>query len=288
MTTTLREAFLKKYNLPKIPGFFEVANGCTFDWENITKARLSAFVDYMQERVTTSSCKTYCAYLKSVLNLYSDQVDLPKGWDKVLSVKSDPSEHVFLDEEEIMRIIKYRPETITEAVVQQQFVISALVGTRHSDAQKLTNENITGDKICYISQKTRIKAVVPLSPVIRTLLETGVLYEDYPFLFAFAFKSSVSDTTFNDVLRRIAKRCRIDRPCKVYVCGGYVTKLKYELLASHAGRRSFATCLYMRCHDLYMVSRLCGHSDVNMTIRYLCVPIDDVQEEVLQYFYQFT
>lgn len=285
--TTLSEAFLQKYNLPKIPQFFEAANGCTFDWDNITKARLSAFVDYLQQHVTTSSCKTYCAYLKSVLNLYSDQVDLPKGWDKTLSVKSDPSEHVFLSESEIDKIIKYRPDTITESIVQQQFVISALVGARHSDAQKLTNENISGDKICYISQKTRIKAVVPLSPIIRTLLEKGVLYDDYNPRFTFAFKSSVSDTTFNETLRRIAKLCDIVQPCKVYVSGGYVTKPKYELLASHAGRRSFATCLYMRCHDLYMVSRLCGHSDVNMTIRYLCVPIDDVQQEVLDYFQQF-
>lgn len=284
---SLREAFLQKYNLPKIPQFFEVANGCTFDWENITKARLSAFVDYLQEHVTSSSSKTYCAYLKSVLNLYSDQIELPKGWDKLLSVKSDPSEHVFLSEFEIGQIIRYRPDTMVEAIVQQQFVISALVGTRHSDAQKLTNENISGDKICYISQKTRIKAVVPLSPIIRTLLETGVLYDDYNEKFAFAFKSSVSDTTFNETLRRIAKLCDIEQPCKVYVCGGYVTKPKYELLASHAGRRSFATCLYMRCHDLYLVSRLCGHSDVNMTIRYLCVPIDDVQQEVLDYFQQF-
>ena len=284
---TLREAFLKKYNLPKIPQFFEIANGCTFDWENITKARLSAFVDYLQAHVTTSSSKTYCAYLKSVLNLYSDQIQLPKGFDKVLSVKSDPSEHVFLNEFEIFKIIRYKPDTMAEAIVQQQFVISALVGARHSDAQLLTNENIAENMICYISKKTRIKATVPLSPVIRKLLETGILYDGYNEKFAFAFKSNVSDTTFNETLRRIAMLCDIDEPCKVYVCGGYIKKKKYELLASHAGRRSFATCLYMRCHDLYLVSRMCGHSDVNMTIRYLCVPLDDIQQEVLQFFEQF-
>ena len=46
------------------------------------KVRLQAFVDYMEERLAPNSVRQYAAKLKAVLNLYNEEVELPKDYNK--------------------------------------------------------------------------------------------------------------------------------------------------------------------------------------------------------------
>ena len=52
------------------------------------KVRLQTFVDYMEERLAPNSVRQY-AKLKAVLNLYNEEVELPKDYNKILSVKCE-------------------------------------------------------------------------------------------------------------------------------------------------------------------------------------------------------
>ena len=75
----LRIAFLAKY--PKyeiILNMYSRANDCPATWENLSKVRLQTFVDYMEERLAPNSVRQYAAKLKAVLNLYNEEVELPK------------------------------------------------------------------------------------------------------------------------------------------------------------------------------------------------------------------
>ena len=56
----LRTAFLVKY--PKyeiILNMYSKANDCPATWENLSKVRLQAFVDYMEERLAPNSVRQY-------------------------------------------------------------------------------------------------------------------------------------------------------------------------------------------------------------------------------------
>ena len=101
---TLKEAFNSKYPSysDRILGVYEKING-EATWENITKPGLSKFVARLQNQVAKSSARTYCAMFKAVLNLYSEEVDLPKGYDDILTLKKDVSQNVFLDDSEIQK-----------------------------------------------------------------------------------------------------------------------------------------------------------------------------------------
>ena len=102
----LYEVFLSKY--PKNARICEMwmeATNTDFTFANMSKPNFAVFVNYLQSHVARSSARTYVAMVKSVLNLYSENLDLQKGWDKVLSVKADESQQVYLSEEEIKRII---------------------------------------------------------------------------------------------------------------------------------------------------------------------------------------
>ena len=81
--------------------------------ENLSKVRLQAFVDYMEERLAPNSVRQYAAKLKAVLNLYNEEVELPKDYNKILSVKNVRSTNVWLTDEELERIITYVPRMPT-------------------------------------------------------------------------------------------------------------------------------------------------------------------------------
>lgn len=288
---SIQQAFLTKYpKYSKVLTMWENANGTMPEWGNVTKASLSNFVSYLGENIAQSSTKTYCAMLKSVINTYSDQVDLPRGWEKVLSVKSDVSQAVYLTEEEIQRIIDYSPDTLTEAIVQQQFIVAALTGARHSDAVTFSDKNVINNSLVYVSQKTHIKAEVPLSPIVADILDLNTEGRSYRFSqskYAGAHKKTVSDPTFNTTIRHICYMCDIDEPIRIYRHGKFTEGRKCDYVSSHTARRSAATLLYLRCHDIYMVSKIMGHASTSQTETYICVGLEGANDAVFEYFAMF-
>lgn len=277
---TLRDVFISKY--PKyeiILKRFEEANGCKCTWGSINKPNLARFSAKLQTDCARKSAKTYSQMFKSVLNLYSDIVDLPKGWENALSVKNDVSQNVYLTESEIKAICDYVPESETEYYVKNSFLLGALTGARHSDYKNFTLSNIQDGFLVYLSQKTHIEARIPISPVIMRILEEKDSNK--------VFNRELSDVCFNATLRSICKKVGINEKRNLYKGGRYRLAEKWEFVASHSGRRSFATNLYLRNADLYQISRLMGHSSVKQTEGYICCGLKDLNPEVMGYFNNF-
>lgn len=284
--TLLFNALTEKYpKNGKIAEKWVLATGTPFRWESLTKANLSKFSLWLCDDMAQSSARQYCAKLKAVIERYTDEVEMPKDWRRCLTVKDDESQHTYLTEDEIKRIIDYAPENMTEAIVQQQFILGCLTGARHSDYSRFTPSNVNDQgNLVYVSQKTHIKAELPLAPVAREILfgHFGKMAAYYG-----AYRGKVSDTTFNETIRRICYLCDIDQPLQLYRNGDFWTGKKYEAVSSHTARRSFATCLYLRCRDLYLVSRLCGHSNTSMTERYISCGMENMTEQAMNYFKEF-
>lgn len=268
----LRIAFLAKY--PKyeiILNMYSRANDCPATWENLSKVRLQTFVDYMEERLAPNSVRQYAAKLKAVLNLYNEEVELPKDYNKILSVKNVRSTNVWLTDEELERIITYAPKNTNEQLVRTQFLIGAFTGCRHSDYTRLNNRNIVGGMISYVSLKTKTHATVPLKPIVKELLT------NLP-------KEEVSDPTFNNNIRNICRKAGITEAVKVFKAGKELEGEKWEFVSSHTARRSFATNLYLRGADLYSISQMMGHASVEMTQNYLCCGLREQSAQVMEYF----
>ena len=274
----LIQAFHNKYpKYDKILKDFEKANGLEIaNWSDITKLSLSRFVDYLEDNYAQSSVKTYCAMFKAVLSLYSDEVELPKDYAKILSVKGCVSEGIWLNDEEIERVIRYEPKSPIERLVRNQFVLEATVGARHSDIIKMTKENIVGDSIVYVSQKTKIKATIPLSPVAARFLD------DMEFV-----TKTVCPNTFNTYIKQICRKCGINQKVKLFRHGVDMKGEKWEFATSHVGRKSFACNLYNRGVDILSISKMMGHSDISITAsRYIICP-PRLSDKALEYFKQF-
>ena len=278
--TTLKEAFAAKYpKYAKVLAMFEEANGCPATWENLTKPKLARFVAFMGERLARTSVRTYCAMLKSVMNLYNEEVDFPRGYEAILSPKNDVSQQTWLTDKEIGRLLLYEPRNDVERLVRNQFCIGALTGARHSDYCRFTEANIVGNSLVYISQKTHVKAEIPLCPAVRRILQENRKYG--------MSGCTLSDPTFNETIRTICHLSGISEQVKLYQAGIFTEGEKWKYVSSHTARRSFATNLYLRGADLYSISVLMGHSNTTMTERYIVCGLRKMPETVLAYFTQF-
>lgn len=271
--TTLKEAFALKY--PKyadnIAKMFEAANLCEMTWENLTKVRLQRFIDYMGERIAPNSVHQYCTKLKAVLNLYSEEVELPRDYAKVLTPKKCASTAVYLTEEELQKLIDYSPKNEKEEYVRDIFIICSFGGMRHSDAIRLNESNIIGDTLQYVSVKTKTPTIVPLKPIVRDYILNRP-------------DVTIGDKAFNDTIRRICQKCGINDRVKVFKAGEESEGEKWEYVGSHTARRTCGTLLYLRGVDLYTISKILGHNDIKTTQGYIKSGIRTNSEELMGYF----
>ena len=270
--TTLKEAFSAKYpaymNILKM---FESANLCEGTWENLTKVRLQRFIDYMSERIAPNSVSQYATKLKAVLNLYSDEVELPRDYAKVLTPRKCASTSIYLTENELQLLIDYTPKNDKERFVRNVFCVSAFCGARHSDSILFNEDNIIGDTLQYVSVKTKTPTTIPLKPIVAEYIRTMP-------------QIAMGDKAFNATIRRIAQKCGINSRVKIFKAGEERNGEKWEFLSSHDARRSFASNLYLRGVDIYSISRMLGHSSVNTTQLYIQASIRTNSEELMGYF----
>ena len=77
-------------------------------WCDLTATNLTDFVEYLEKTVSPNSASTYCAIVKSFLNMVSEEADLPTmKFAKILRVKKVPQQNVALTEDEVRRIDEY-------------------------------------------------------------------------------------------------------------------------------------------------------------------------------------
>ena len=277
---TLKEAFYSKFPANrKILEYFEEANGCECTWENLTKVRLQKYVNYLSARIAPNSVKTYCSKLKSVLGEYNEEINLPQDYNKVLQIKTDTCQEVYLDDDDLKTLIKYVPMNETESIIKNWFLIGCFTGARHSDYIRFTSKNIHDGQLHYVSIKTHTKTSVPLSPIVEKIIRQDESngYNNRSF----------SDVWFNRILKRICHKAGINELVSVYMRGEFRDDEKWKFVSSHTARRSFATNLYKKGVDIYTISQLCGHSSIEMTKKYICCgPIID--NSVIDYLREFN
>lgn len=269
---TFKQAFLKKNpKYKRVLLYLDESLGKEFTWKDFTKLNLIDLRDYLTDKLAQSSQRTYFAMIKSILNDYCEEIEIPcKSYNEILTIKNVKSSNTWLTEEELERLIAYVPESPLEQQVRNQFIIGAYTGCRHSDFLKLDKTNIVNNSLVYVSQKTKIQATVPLKPIVQEYL-------------AFE-KKGYSDVTFNRTIRHICQKCKINDNVKLFQAGKEESGEKWEFVTSHTARRSFATNLYLRECDLYSISQMMGHSSIEMTERYICCGLKKQSSQVMGYF----
>jgi integrase len=277
MNTTFKSAFTRKYpNSRAIINYFEAGAKSPAEWNNLTRINLINFVRYMKDNISQSSARNYAAVFKSVMNDYKEEIDIPcKKFENILNIKAVKPICVYLDEKEIRRLAVYAPKSDGERYVLSTFLLGCLTGARHSDCVRFSRGNIMCDSLVYVSEKTKTKTSVPLSPIVVRLIDD--LQGCRP----------VSEAGNNKAIRRICRNLGLESESKVFKAGKYIEGKKWEFISSHTARRSFATNLYLRGADLYSISKMMGHADTTMTEGYICCGLREQSDRILGYFKKY-
>ena len=276
MIAEWKETFIGRFisKNPRYHGMItriEDAIGKKPEWSDFTKQNIDLICEMFSE-CAPSSARTYMAMFCSVLNDAKDEVKLPyQRFAEKMSVKSTPSVNVYLNMKDLSKLESYRPKNEREQIVLAQFLIGCYTGARHSDILNMTVDNITDGYLTYVSKKTKIQTTVEAKPILTTLLPI-------------AGQKTYSDVVFNETIRDICRIVGINENMKLFRRGKDEVGEKWQFVASHTARRSFATNLAELNVPILQIAKRMGHTDVKTTYRYICGTISRLDDKACKFF----
>lgn len=244
------------------------------DWKDLTKANLFEFRDHLTESVAPNTAKTVLASLKAILRRFEDDVELPKGWCGILQAKGEKPLKTYLTQREIGQFAAVETRGEVERYVKACFLVSCWTGMRVSDARRITAENIKDGTLSYVSEKTGVLSVMPAKPGLWEQIRIIQEREGDMYL-----------ATYNDAVRRLARRAGINERVKIHKAGRTETVEKWAALSSHSGRVSIATCLSEAGASLTDIKATLGHTSTAMSERYVVQTRPNLSAKALRFFY---
>lgn len=239
------------------------------EWEDLTDDTLSDLKEDMELEMAPNSVRTICAELRAVLNRnISTKPIKSSSYSHILRSKKVPVQNVYLTPDELHKIHIYKPRTEKEAYVKEMFMRECLTGARIIDCRRMSKANIHSDGIneylTYVAQKHPVEITVPVHKWLNEYMNDWD--EKY---------SLIREDKLNGPLRSICRRCGIVTEVAVYTHGRSQTGPKWKFIASHTGRRTFATLLSLKGCPLDQIAIMMGHMsgnipNVSMTAAYIC------------------
>lgn len=244
------------------------------DWSNVTRQSLYQLRDEILGKLSANTAKTVFARTCAMFDRFSEEVDFPENWRKILSCKGEEVVKTYLTPNELAKFAAVPTYSTREEVVKCECLLEAYTGARISDIHALTTENIEGANLIYVSQKTRKRADIPFSERARGWLEFAQEHRDA----APKYRAGRIE-----VIKRLCERANINAPVMVHVGGVDERGPKYMHVSTHTFRISFVTNLHAAGLDLLTISRMAGHSNIQMTIRYCAITRPTISSEAAKY-----
>ena len=158
---------------------------------------------------------------------------------------------------------------------RDMFCFCAFTSLRYSDMANLKRTDIAGDTMYITTQKTHDRLPINLNSFAKEILAK---YEDQRFPNGAALPV-ISNQKMNDYLKDLCELCEFNTPITrvTYRAGKReeTTKPKYELIGTHAGRRTFSCFALSSGIPPQVVMKWTGHSDYKAMKPYI-----DIAEKV--------
>lgn len=248
------------------------------NWSDLTKVNLIKVADYIKDRVSPNSAKTYFAEITAFLHCYEDEGIIPcKNPSEVLKAKKVPQQNTALTEDELRLIEAYydglwlKKGHQAEKDVLTLFLIEAITGARSCDVEDISINNIENHLLSYVSKKTHTLAIIPEHCRLQQLISRKPT-------------SVYSATTKNRTIKRVAKVVGITQPITLYYHGAMVTRPKNEFLGTHSARRTFASILSAKGVPIAEIAQYMSHNSTQMTERYIKVDSQKASEAAMSFF----
>ena len=245
------------------------------EWTDFTRNALFELKDHLAEcGLASSSQKTICAHVKTLLGRVKDEIDIPQDYNKILNVKGSKCLKTYLTEEDLAKLEAVETPFIKQEYTKKVFLICAYTGLRWSDAIRLTPENIVGNSLHYSAKKTHKINAIPLK---RGLAEKIAWVNAHP-------EAKITSSGYNKAIKSLCRRAGIDE--EVFTVHADVEHRgpKWKFISSHIARVSTATDLSRRGVRADDIQILLQHSSLQMTERYIIKDRVELSETAMKFF----
>lgn len=189
---------------------------------------------------------------------------------------SEEAETIYLTKEELKDFYEYDLSNNPSLErVRDLFIVASWTGVRYSDLQNITPEKIQGNIIRLKQKKTGNRVIIPVYEAVKEILHkyNGKL------------PKSISNQKYNDYLKDAAKLAKIN---SIFVKTETIKGMrieknypKYELISSHAARRSFCTNAYKDGIPSLSIMAISGHKTEKAFLKYIKVSGEEHAKKVL-------
>ena len=198
-------------------------------------------------------------------------------------LRTPPRPVIFLTWDELMSVWAFHdPKRPWLDGVRDTFCFCCVTGLRYSDAAALTWADVGDDAIRVVTQKTHDALIIDLNKWSREILSR----HDRPDAPMKVFPS-ITNQVMNRALKEICRECGIDTPIRMtrYKGGERIdgTYPKYQLIGTHAGRRTFIVNALQLGISPSVVMRWTGHSSYDAMKPYVAVA-DSARAEAMRSF----
>ncbi len=215
----------------------------------------------IKEGLKNNSVWVFIYKLKAVLNKAVKEKIIPFNPARFVKARMEETEKIYLTVDELKKM--YNTE-YNDKEIRRAFLFSCFTGLRLSDIKSLTWQQIRENKVYFKQQKTRGIEYLPLSDSAIQILYKDVSQDRINNLSENVFQILIKRSEdIGSHLRKWAKLAGVQ---------------KY--ISFHTARHTFATLSLTYGIDLYTVSKMLGHKNINTTQVYAKIINEKVNEAV--------
>lgn len=261
--------------------------GASLSYADLNEAGMQRFCDFLLRKNLLS--RTIEKYIKTTswFLRWADAKGLSKNAAATgfrAHLKNVEKRVIFLSWAELMRLYEFEfaPTERYLSRVRDRFCFCCFTGLRFSDMVSLLKVNVIEDAILLVTRKTNDTLRIELNKYSRAIMERYIHAENCNTLFP-----RISSQRYNEYLKEACKKAGFDSVIsETFYRGGrrvQETHAKWELMTSHAGRRTFI------CNSLALgippevVMKWTGHSDYKAMRPYIDVA-DEVKKSAMALF----
>lgn len=261
---------------------FEISKNKKYLIKDVDEEFLNDFIDYYEGlSYATNTIKKDFTVVKSIcrharIKNKETSVELD-----VLTINEEVKDKIYLNPEEIDKIENKTFDSDRLNNAKDWLIISLYTGQRVSDLFRFNKEMLRIDGgvtyIDFIQHKTTTVMGLPLHPKVLEILKKNK--GDFP--------RKISDQKFNLYIKEVCREAGITQMVEGYlmckekkrhVKGDYP---KYKLIASHIGRKSWATNNIDKANPSVLMA-ITGHKSEAQLYAYVCLPKGNSAKEIVK------
>ena len=292
---------------------FVKENGSINDWTYATYEKFAAVKNHLKEfnenltfsDFNESGLTSYVEFLRDKKGLRNSTIGKQigflkwflrwshkKGHHDVIAydtfkpkLKTTQKKVIFLTKEELAQLCDYEipKDKVSLERIRDVFVFCCFSGIRYSDVFNLKRANVTDSSIQITTVKTADSLSIELNNITKSILDK---YKNEKFPEDKALPV-ISNQKMNDRLKELCKLAGIDTPINItyYKGNQRIEEIhpKYELISTHAARRTFICSALAMNIPPQVVMKWTGHSDYKAMKPYIDIA-DEIKADAMKKF----